>query len=106
MKAFLFAALIFAGSTAMARPSSMYNCTLASGWDSLQSFQFVNNGGVNVSINGNRMRDTMPSSPYGIFHSPAYADYYFMPRPSTPGPSIDVLKKDRSRLIYHCNPLN
>jgi hypothetical protein len=99
MKVFLFITLIFAGPVAMAGPLT---CELASGSDPLQSFQLVDDGETNVSINGVQMRDIAPDSPYGVFYSPAFRDYNFSPRPSTPGPSVDVVKRDGSRLIYHC----
>lgn len=100
MKAFLFTILVFAGFMPMAYAST---CVLASGSDSLQSFQLVDNGGVNVSINGVHMRDIAPESPYGIFYSRVFADYSFSPRPAGLGISIDVWKRDGSRLIYHCD---
>jgi hypothetical protein len=103
MKVFLFAAIILAAPFAIARPTT--TCRLASGSDSLYSFQFVDDGGAYVSINGIHMRDLSPDSAYGFFHSPSLPDYYFSPRPSSPGPSIDVLKTSGARLIYHCDPL-
>lgn len=108
MKALMLIVFILAGASAnAARYSTNFYCELASGWDSLQSFNMTNDGGARVTINGVRMRDSYPKSPYGIWVSPAYPGYHFQPRPSTPGPSIDVYKTiDGARLIYHCARLN
>lgn len=74
--------------------------------DSLQSFVLVLHDGGRASINGIAMRDMTPKLEIGLYYTPQFRDYNFQPEALSTGWRVFALKRDGTRLFYHCTPIN